>query len=184
MLAYVTIALVVVITLLITLEIVFINRYKKQLTEEHKRSEQFENKAAQLEQLIKGQTRRKSFRVDVHIEDCHFEIIEAARRKMHDLEVSSGKGVIKDLSFDGLRLETPIDLPVKDAVTMNVKFMFEQKPFVFKGVLLRKEERVNEHSFAYGLRFTEADLRTKNEFNKLLMAKDLELRNKLLREMG
>lgn len=184
MLAYIIIAFVIVVTGLITAKIVFISRYKKQLLQEHKRSKQFEDKALQLEQLIKGQTRRSSFRVDVHVEECQFEIIDAARRKIHELEVSSGQGVIKDLSFDGLRLETSIDLPVKDAVTMSVEFTFEDKPFTFKGVLLRKEERVNEQSFAYGLRFTEADLRMKNEFNKLLMAKDLELRNKLLQKIG
>lgn len=182
--AYVTIILVGVITLLITGKIILINRYKKQLIEEHKRSEEFESKAMQLEQIIKGQTRRKSFRVDVHIEECQFEIIESARCNLHSMEVSKGKGVIKDLSFDGMRLETSLDLPVKDAVTLNVKFIFEDKPFEFNGVLLRKEERVNKQVYAYGLRFTKTNLRMKNEFNQLLMAKDLELRNKMLQEIG
>lgn len=184
MLMYTIIAFVIVVTTLLTAKIIFINRYKRKLEQEYKRSEQFESKAKQLEQLIKGQTRRSSFRVDVHVDECHFKIVEAKRRKLGELEVSGGKGVIKDLSFDGLRMETPIDLPVKDAVTLSIQFTFEDKPFTFKGVLLRKEERVNEHSFAYGLRFTEADLRMKNEFNQLLLAKDLELRNKLLQQIG
>lgn len=183
MLTYVLFILVIIITFLITLKIMFINRYKKQIKKEHKRTEQYKNKALQLEKMIEGQTRRKSFRIDVHLDDCRFEIADVKRDLEKPLQEIAGRGIVRDLSFDGLRLQSEVDLPVKAAITLQISFTFENEPFTFKGVLLRKEERINERAYTYGLRFTEADLRSQNEFNKLLMAKELEIRNQLLKGM-
>ena len=79
-----------------------------------------------LDKKLKDKERRKSFRLKVDIEECEFQILKIGNKNIDRVKDRKGFGIIKDLSFTGLRLESAYDLPVKDVVEIKLEFEFDE----------------------------------------------------------
>src|SRR5690625_41990 len=174
------VALVFVILSLITLIIYFIFEYKRHLNQKDAQIKKLSQKIDDFEKRLKEKDRRNSFRLEADIEKCKFQILKIGDKEIDLIKGRIGLGIIRDVSFTGLRLESEFDLPVKDVVEVKLEFEFENHELELKGLLLRKEEHINNKNFIYGIKLIETDARMQNHFNKIIRNKELENRRNLI----
>lgn len=162
--------------------LVLVLRVRKLSNQKDIKIKEMTKKLGNLDKKLKDKERRKSFRLKVDIEECEFQILKIGNKNIDRVKDRKGIGIIKDLSFTGLRLESAYDLPVKDVVEIKLEFEFDEHELELKGVLIRKEEHIYKGKFIYGIKFIETNKKTQTEFNKLLRNKELENRRKKLHD--
>lgn len=152
--------------------------YKRELNTKKKQIENLTENLDDLNEKLQEKDRRKSFRLKTESEECEFQILKIGDKNINLIKGRKGSGVISDVSFTGLRLESEFDLPVKDVVEIELVFEFNNYPVELKGLLVRKEENINNSNFTYGVKLIETDQKKQNDFNKLVRDKELENRRK------
>lgn len=135
-----------------------------------------------LEEKLKDKERRNFLRLPIGNEVCKFYILKIGDKDIDLVKNRMGEGIISDISFTGLHLESIYNLPVKDAVEIKMEFEFDNHEFEIRGLLMRKEEHINSNKLIYGVKFIEAETRAQNDLNKLIRNKELEKRRKMLEQ--
>lgn len=148
----------------------------------------FKNQLARKNQQIKTLTqkvnratneRRRHFRLRIDNGECIFHI-KKADAQMGKMKKRKGKGAIKDVSYNGMQIESPLDIPIRGNMEAELMFELGGHNLHLKGLFIRKEEHVHQDTYIYGIKFTDQNVKEQNKLNRLIREKELERRRKIL----
>jgi hypothetical protein len=93
--------------------------------------------------------KRQFFRVefdDKPVElPCRWAICRVGERKVQELYV---EGIVLDLSAGGVRMQTELDLPIRQGIELVVCFQLEGEEFRFMANILRKIDTRSNYEYA------------------------------------
>ena len=91
----------------------------------------------------------KRFIIPKEFQECTFQVIRFG--EMRQLPKNPAKGILKDISVGGLRLESQLDFPVRREVDIRISFKLAEQEFNLYGNLAWKLE--DKVKFNYGVKF-------------------------------
>ncbi|WP_158591749.1 PilZ domain-containing protein [Oceanobacillus halophilus] len=135
----------------------------------------------ELMKTIKGQEaklndkeRRDSFRLRLENKTCEFQLLNVGNKNINPLK--KGKAIISDISYTGMKLICPYNLPIQQGVEIKLYFNLSNRDFVLKSKIVRKEEYSDKSHYIYGVVFTETDERTNDKLTIVLREIEMEQR--------
>lgn len=164
---------VLLISLFVVLLVVLRRKYKKEIIQKDKLIKNLTARTEKLHEIIRGKERRGSFRLKVDI-DCKFQPIKIGDKKIEILKDDMHSGVINDISFTGLQLETTYNLEIKEMVEIWLDFELEHRKLQLKGLIVRKEDNIKKQNVVYGIKFVGNNMTTHNKLNQLIRLKEIE----------
>ncbi|HET7627877.1 MAG TPA: PilZ domain-containing protein [Bacillales bacterium] len=107
-----------------------------------------------------SKNRRKYHRIDLTEKSCEVKLLDTENPVLKDRINEVVKGEIANISIGGIKLNSKMDIPVKDDVFIEMNFDLQEEAFCLKGLIVRKEAQVKESHVGYGVQFvgmTESD---------------------------
>src|SRR5690625_5000585 len=111
-----------VIIYLVALIIYLIWDYSKQLKRKEDALKKYKDQVGKLERSLLDSSEQKRLKIQLPNKDCLFTIHRIGDRSFELLKNRKCYGMIKNIRFDGMTIASPIDLPVKTEVEIELCF--------------------------------------------------------------
>ncbi|MRH43895.1 hypothetical protein GH741_14730 [Aquibacillus halophilus] len=100
-----------------------------------------------------GKNRREHFRVPLSDQTCLVEFIDFENEKLNNLKNKKFNASIENISLGGMKVDCTYNFPVRQKISILIRFSLKDEDFSLKGEILRKEEHNHLDSISYGIRF-------------------------------
>lgn len=112
--------------------------------------------------------RRDFFRVEMSGESCRLEVLDAGDPTLDAIKNKRGEAQLLDISVTGAKINCRYDLPVRKKVLVQLHVTLREETFSFKGVLLRKEQQLDQSRVVYGIEYVDPDREDQKRLNVIL----------------
>lgn len=152
------------------------SHYKKKLVYKDEQISLMQVTLNEMQSKVKELERRRGFRVNLPDTECYFTLVDSNDKNLEPLKNKKGKGWVRDISWIGIKMACPYDLPVRKEIILQIQFTIKNEEFTVMGKIVRKEELIHEYN--YGIELKHRNVNEQQRLYLLLQKMVLEQEKK------